>query len=134
MAKNVAVGLLRPPHVFFYEVDVGKGHSFRNKRRWLSMFGELYFKAFSIYRTKNGYHFLGYPYRKKIWIKFKKTFKSDFTIKLRPRWNRKNPQVLRISEKWDLKTGRITSPAPKFILGNLKLDNIQNYKVLYYAK
>ena len=31
MAKNVAVGLLRPPHVFFYEVDVKKKVGERSK-------------------------------------------------------------------------------------------------------
>jgi hypothetical protein len=133
MAKNVAVGLLRPPHVFFYEVDCKKG-KFRATKKRLVKYANRSFHVFSVFRTLHGYHIIGFPYRTKVFCFFKKKFVSDFTKKLRPRWNRKDPQVLRISEKWNLKTGRIVSPAPKFICGNLKLDNIQNYKVLYYAK
>lgn len=132
MATNVAVGILRPPHVFFYEVDV--------KRNFKYVFSRLKFHAkmtlhyFSIFRTKHGYHLMGYPYSKATWQHFTKMFTSDFSIKLRPRWNKKEPQVLRISEKWDLKTGKVVSPKPKFICGNFFLEGIQNYKVMYYAK
>lgn len=137
MAKNVAVGLLRPPHVFFYEVDCKKG-KFRAIKKRLIKYANRYFNRFSIYRSKHGYHLFGVPYFRRTYQIFKNRFRSDFTKKLRTRWGRKDPQVLRISEKWDLKTGRITSPCPKFIVGNLKLNkvvnDIQNYKVMYYAK
>ena len=133
MANNVAVGILRPPHVFFYEVDTKLGH-FRWLRNTLVIHSKRFFKAFSLFRTKHGYHLIGYPFTQKAWRYFKRVFKSDFTMKLKPRWNRKYPQVLRISEKFDLKTGKVVSPAPKFVCGNLFLDNVQKYKVLYFAK
>ena len=133
MANNVAVGILRPPHVFFYEVDL-KGRDFAICKWALKSDAQKWFKAFSIFRTKHGYHLIGYPFTQKAWRYFKRVFKSDFTMKLKPRWNRKYPQVLRISEKFDLKTGKVVSPAPKFVCGNLFLDNVQKYKVLYFAK
>lgn len=133
MAKNVAVGLLRPPHVFFYEVDVKKG-KFRATKKRLVKYAKDLFVYFSVYRTKHGYHLLAFGYSKYNFALFKKLFPSDFTRLLRFRWNRQNPQVLRISEKWDLKTGKIVSPKPKFICGNFFLEGIQNYKVMYYAK
>ena len=133
MANNVAVGILRPPHVFFYEVDCP--NDFRQTRSDLKdTANSAGLKVFSIFKTKHGYHIIGYPYSRKIWRRFKREFPSDFTMKLKPRWNRKYPQVLRISEKFDLKTGKVVSPAPKFVCGNLFLDNIQKYKVMYFAK
>lgn len=132
MAQNVAVGLLRPPHVFFYEVDVKK--KFRSVRIRLVSFAVRWLKFWSIFRTKHGYHLVGYPYSTKAWLCAKRHFRSDFTKKLRARWDRKNPQVLRISEKWNIKTGKISSSKPKFICGNFFLEGIQKYKVLYYAK
>ena len=133
MASNVAVGILRPPHVFFYEVDCKKGN-FRAMRIALDIACQNNFEYYSLFRTKHGYHIHAYPYSKESWQFFSYVFPSDFTMKLKPRWNRKYPQVLRISEKFDLKTGKIVSPAPKFICGNLFLDNIQKYKVMYFAK
>ena len=133
MAKNVAVGLLRPPHVFFYEVDCKKGN-FKAMRMSIQRSAMDWFESYSLFRTRHGYHLFGYPYSKEAWDFFKFVYPSDFTIKLRMRWYSKNPQVLRISEKWDLKTGKVTSPKPKFICGNFFLDGIMNYKVLYYAK
>lgn len=132
MASNVAVGLLRPRNVFFYEIDLKD--SFRYWRKQLKIYGDFHLSYYSIYRTKHGYHIIGYPYSVKAWQDFKSGFHSDFTKKLKPRWNKKNPQVLRISEKWDLKTGKVTSPKPKLIYGNFFLQGYQNYKVLYYAK
>jgi hypothetical protein len=133
MAKNIAVGILRPPHVFFYEVDVKVGE-FRATQKCLRQDAKESFDAFSLYRTKHGYHIIGYPYRQEIFKLFQVCHPSDFTMKLKPRFGRKEPQILRISEKFDLKTGKVVSPAPKFICGNLFLDNIQKYKVMYYAK
>ena len=133
LANNVAVGILRPPHIFFYEVDVKNG-KFRAMKRKLIRVAKNWLKAFSVFRTKHGYHIIGFPYYIRTWRYFKKRFSSDFTMKLKPRWDRRYPQVLRISEKFDLKTGKIVSPAPKFICGNLFLDNIQKYKVMYFAK
>ena len=132
MTKNVAVGILRPPHVFFYEIDLKDSFSY-----WLGqlkIYSECYFSTYSIFRTKHGYHVMAYPYSKRAWDDFCRGCPSDFTMKLKPRWNKKNPQVLRISEKWDSETGKVVSPAPKFICGNFFLDNIQKYKVMYYAK
>ena len=134
MANNVAVGILRPPHVFFYEIDCPKGEGFVKRRTLFMRYALLNFEEFSLYRTKHGYHLIAYPYSQNVWRKFKRKFPSDFTMKLKPRWNKKYPQVLRISEKFDLKTGIVVSPAPKFICGNLFLDNIQKYKVMYFAK
>lgn len=133
MANNVAVGILRPPRVFFYEVDVKKG-KFRATKKRLIEFAKKKLVSFSIYRTLHGYHVRGYPFKRSVFIQFCHSFRSDFARKLRPRWKRRNPQVLRISEKFDLKTGKIVSPKPKLIYGNFFLGNIQNYKVLYYAK
>ena len=82
----------------------------------------------------HGYHIMAFPFVRKRFIDFCRIFPSDFSIKLRKRWGKKEPQVLRISEKWDLKTGKVVSPKPKFICGNFFLDGIMNYKVLYYAK
>jgi hypothetical protein len=133
VASNIAVGMLRPPHVFFYEVDCPKG-KMRKTKMLLKFDAQQFFQAFSLYRTKHGYHLIGYPFSMVAWKFFKRFYKSDFTMKLKPRWNRRYPQVLRISEKFDLKTGKVVSPAPKLVCGNLFLDNIQKYKVMYFAK
>ena len=130
MASNVAVGLIRPPRVFFYEIDSTDKNDFTD----LYYCAEKQLQYYSIYKTKHGYHIIGYPYTKKAWKHFSFYHESDFTIKLKPRWQNRNPQVLRISEKWDLKTGKVVSPAPKLVCGNFFLEGIMKYKVMYYAK
>ena len=129
----MAVGLLRPPHVFFYEVDCKRG-KFRTIRRRFLEAARKFFNYWSLFRTKHGYHLIAYPYSRKVWRYFKRNFRSDFTMKLKARWGRKEPQVLRISSKFDIKTGDIVSLEPKLIRGNFFLQNISKYKVFYYAK
>lgn len=127
---NIAVGILRPPKIFFFEID---NKDILEVARF-GRFIETHFHYYSVYETKNGFHVIAYPFKRKIWNHFKREFKTDFTMKLRKRWGKGKPQVLRISEKWDQKTGRVTSPRPKLIQGNLFLLNVNQYKVIYFAK
>lgn len=136
MPNNVAVGLLRPPHIFFYEVDLKNNDNFGVMKYRLIRAATAWFNkdSFSIYRTKHGYHLIAYPYSRRAWNYFKRKFPSDFTRKLKSRWGKKEPQVLRISEKFDVKTGKVVSPAPKRIYGNYNLYRVMPYKVIYFAK
>lgn len=129
--KGIVVGLLRPPNVFFFEVDSRT----RETRKKLLRLCKNHLKYYSVYLTKHGYHVIGYPFRKKIWRIFKNAIKTDFTLNLRPRWNmpRYRAQVLRISPKFELKTGEEYSFSPRKMLGNFELLNIQKYKVVYYT-
>ncbi len=124
--KGIAVGLLRPPSVFFYEVDQ------KSVFRKLVKLCENHLKFFSIFETKRGYHVIGYPFRSKIWRIFKKALPTDFTLRLHKRWNRKQPQVLRIGSKFtDDNFGRVYSQKPKKIMGNFELVNYDRWMVLY---
>jgi hypothetical protein len=126
----VAVGALRPAHIFFYEIDK-KSNKWKNK---LIEYGHKYFNYFSIFRTRHGFHFIAYGFSNRKFQIFKRVFRSDFARKLRPKWGRKEPQILRISEKINLKTGKIVSKRPKWIYGNFFIDFPIKCKVLYYAK
>lgn len=123
------VGLLRPPRIFFFEVDSRS----RETRKKLVRLCKNHLKYYSIYVTKHGFHVIGYPFKKKIWRIFKRALKTDFTLNLRPRWNmpRYRAQVLRISPKFELRTGKEYSFRPKRISGNFELLNIERYKVMY---
>ena len=125
--NSIAVGLLRPPHIFFFEVD-----NLKMKTRLLKLCCK-HLKYFSIYATKRGYHVIGYPFRKRIWRIFKRKIKTDFTMRLEARFNmpRYRPQILRTSPKFDKKSGKIVSAAPKKIHGNLELLNVKKYKRMY---
>ena len=137
MAKNVAVGVLRPHNYFFYEIDCKKGE-FRILRKRFENYAKIYLKKYCIFRTKHGYHLIGKLKKENsqnfVFNKFSYWFPSDYTKELKPRFHRKNPQILRLSEKFSLQTGRVTSPKPKFICGNFQPEFQTKDKVLYYAK
>jgi hypothetical protein len=130
--KTIAVGIRRPPTVFFFDVD--KRDSLTLKK--LLKYCNKYFKNplfYSIYLTKNGYHVIAYPFRKKIFRAFKRAFKSDYTMKLRKKFasGGSSEMVLRISPKWELRSGKKTSDRPKKIIGNFEILNLGRYFVLY---
>jgi len=131
---NIAIGLLRPSHVFFFDLD---GHGYRK----LKKLALKHLKYFSLYKTKNGYHLIGYPFSKRLWRIFKHALKTDYTALLRNRfckakgqkYNRYNEMVVRISPKYDA-LGNIVNLKPRKIFGNFELLNVEKYKVIYWCK
>lgn len=129
---SITVGLFRPPGVFFFEIDY---FAFRR----LKALASKYLRAFSIFKTKHGYHLMGTPFSMRIWRIFKRNFKTDYTMKLRKRWisiRKVHPQVLRIAPKWSTNEGIEVSPKPRkvFCSGNFQIENDVRYRVAYYCK
>ena len=118
--KTVSLGLVRPRGILFFEID------FRAFRK-LKNFAEKRFKAFSIYRTKHGYHLIAYPFRKKLFRALKRAFRTDFTMRF-------EKTILRIGPKFEEKTGKVVSPRPVKVYGNIELINIDEYKFSYWCK
>ena len=128
--SNCAVGLRRPPHVFFYDIDYFKEGK-KNVIVYLIPFCSEHLKSFSIYKTQHGYHVIGTPFTRKIWFSFKRRFKTDFTLELK----KQRSQVLRISVKWNRKTGGIISPAPVKVFGNFSIKPyLEQWRFAYYSK
>jgi len=134
---NIAIGLLRPSYVFFFDLD---GYGYRK----LKKLALKHLKYFSLYKTKHGYHVIGYPFSRRIWRIFKNALKTDYTMKLRMRWykvrkamrknwNPSKEMIIRISFKYDA-LGNIVNRKPKKIFGNFELLNVEKYKVMYWCK
>ena len=122
--RTIALGLTRPRGILFFEIDF-----FALKK--LKGFAQKNFKYFEILRTRHGYHLRAYPFRWKKFRALKRMFKSDFSMKY-------EKCILRISPKWEEKTGRITSPRPIRVCGNFDIftfvKGIDRYKFPYWCK
>ena len=126
---NIAIGLLRPPHVFFFDLD---SHGYRK----LKKLALKHLKYFSLYRTKHGYHVIGYPFSRRVWRIFKRNFKTDYHAKLHKRFRNGffSEQILRINSKFDDDLGQIVSSKPKKIYGNFELINCIEFVRFYKCK